>query len=137
MAVITTDNKHYSDIAKAIRGVSGSVETLKPADMATMISGLKPAKIVKMTMTQSCTHGGGAKAIIDSIRDESAMLSVLVYNGSNPVDRQLGALACVLINGNTYYCGLRKNGSDYASVVVEGNWDYIINIGDEYILYEM
>ena len=137
MAIITTDNKHYSDIAMAIRDVSGSVETLKPADMATMISGLKPAKIVEMTMTQSCTHGGGAIAIIDSIRDENATISVLVYNGSTPVDRQLGVLVTLLIEGSRWYCSMRKVGDNYITVAVEGGWDNVINIGDDYILYEI
>jgi hypothetical protein len=114
-----------------------SMPTENYADSFRNLFSSQTCKTVEMTMTQSCTHGGGAKIIIDSVRDENASVSVLVYNGSNPVDRQLGVLITLLIEGTRWYCGMRKAGETYSTTAVEGGWDYIINIGDKYILYEM
>ena len=114
-----------------------SMPTENYADSFRNLFSSQICKAVEMTMTQSCTHGGGARAIIDSIRDENASVSVLVYNGSNPVDRQLGVLVTLLIEGTRWYCSMRKVGDNYITVAVEGGWDNVINIGDEYIFYEM
>ena len=137
MAIVMTDDQNYVNIANAIRAMASSSDTYKPSEMATAINNLKTAKVVEITMTQSCTHGGGAIAIIDSIRDENATISVLVYNGSTPVDRQLGVLVTLLIEGSRWYCSMRKVGDNYITVAVEGGWDNVINIGDDYILYEI
>lgn len=40
MAIITTDNQHYSDIAAAIRGKNGLTTQYKPAEMAAAITAL-------------------------------------------------------------------------------------------------
>ena len=48
MAIITTDNQHYTDIANAIRSAAGSSDQYKPEEMATAIS-----EIVDMFLTTS------------------------------------------------------------------------------------
>lgn len=71
MAIITTDNQHYTDIANAIRSAAGSSVQYKPSEMAAAISGLmdvldKSAIIITAdgATSVSCSKDGATKTAI-------------------------------------------------------------------------
>lgn len=71
MAIITTDNQHYTDIANAIRSAAGSSAQYKPSEMAAAISGLmdvlgKSALIITApdAIAVTCSKGGVTKTAI-------------------------------------------------------------------------
>jgi hypothetical protein len=138
MAIITTDDKHYSDIAQAIRDVTGSEKIFKPSDMAATINALKPAHGVEITMTQSALNAVQATEVLDSIKSENARVSLLTFNGSSSANRQVVIMGCVLFNDGAFrYFLSRKEGTVFMPIPIQANYDAVINVGDEYILYEV
>ena len=115
-----------------------SMPTENYADSFRNLFSSQTCKTVEMTMTQSCTHGGEAIAILDSLRDENADVSVLVYKGSSSVERQLGVIVTLLIESNRYYFGMRNISGVYQVMnTINSAWYMTINIGDKYTLYEI
>lgn len=64
MAVVITDDKHYTDIAAAIRAKNGTDTKYKPSEMATAIAALSGAKVTEVSVSEdsntfTVTYEGG------------------------------------------------------------------------------
>lgn len=61
MAIVTTDNKHYTDIAEAIRTKNGSSTTYKPSEMAAAIKAIESSsgEIAKTTAIDYSNYASG------------------------------------------------------------------------------
>lgn len=59
MAIVITNDRHYSDIAEAIRSISGSSNTYTPPQMASAISSLSGTGLVSTSRIIVTAESGG------------------------------------------------------------------------------
>lgn len=71
MSIITTDSKHYNDIARAIQEKTGSTDTYKPGEMAGAIRGIE--------------GGGGSSVDAITIGADGTIKAIEVGDGHVPV----------------------------------------------------
>ena len=69
MAILTTDSKHYTDIAAAIRGKNGETTTYKPSEMAAAI--------------EAITGGGGKKVASLNILENIGAFVITYEDGTS------------------------------------------------------
>ena len=74
MSTITTDNKHYQDIANAIRNYSDTDNTYKPADMPVAIE-----KVFNAGFNRGETVGLGT-GYLNGLKDGTNSVSARVEN---------------------------------------------------------
>lgn len=90
MAIVTTDNQHYSDIADAIREKNGTEETYTPAEMPEAIrdldtGGIKLASISITTPPTKTTYTAGetfsvAGMVVTAVYSNGATAAATGYN---------------------------------------------------------
>ncbi len=141
MAIVTTDNQHYSDIAEAIREKTGTHSQLRPDQMAVAISGIQTGTIVQehegsFTTNESgqatvnlgfapdVVYCGGESIIVDGTNFYTSTAICFPYAEGN--DENI--ITNMLINGNVLVYLIWKRTSTGFTVQVVYNWS-VTNVG--------
>ncbi len=112
MAVVTTDNQHYTDIANAIREKNGSTDTYQPADMAGAVqalpTGAADVKRWEFTLTGLVTNSNGIVLQDDWLRehfsDANLCFQLRKVSDRNDVFGNILSNSEGLVSGEGYGC---------------------------------
>lgn len=92
MAIVITDDKHYTDIAAAIRGKNGEETTYKPSEMAAAIEAITGGeKISELTIYEASNafvvnYADGTTTTGSATFDENGLATALTDDDGNSVN---------------------------------------------------